>query len=129
MLLSLIYGLQNLQIQDLGANFQNSSFSTQTRAGAFTLLNMQTFWQWQCHSWRLTRPKRMKEGWWLQIRCSKGRYSVIDGQCQPGEGVCLCTVTLHALVLVYCKITTLSFGAKHFVHPPSFQPFTQQIWC
>ena len=47
------------------------------------------------------------------------------GQCQPDDGPCLRTVTLHALVLVYCKITTLSFCAKHFAHPPSFLPFTQ----
>jgi hypothetical protein len=69
----------------------------------------------------------MKDGWWLQMRCSKGRYSVIAGHCQPGEGACLRTVTHHALVLVYCKITAFFFCAKHFAHPPSFLPFTQHL--
>jgi hypothetical protein len=67
----------------------------------------------------------MKDGCWLHMRCSKGRYSMVAGQCQPDEGACLRTVTLHALLLLYCTITVLSICAKHFSDPPSFLPFTQ----
>jgi hypothetical protein len=126
MLIFLIYGLQNLQMQDLNAVFKIVHFLLRQER-VLSLLNVQTFWQWQCHSWPLTRPKHMEDGWWLQMRCSKGRYSVIAGHCQSGEGARLRTITLQALVLVYCKITTLSFCAKHFAHQPSFLHFTQHL--
>jgi hypothetical protein len=82
---------------------------------------------WRPRRFKWTRPfrRKTKSGFWVCHHISNAVYSVIAGQCQPGDGACLSKVTLHALVLVYFKSTTLSFCAKHFAHPPSFLPFTQ----